>query len=102
MAVNDGAVLSTRMAVGRPRPRLVGVGLVEHEGVRVRQHARGQVAVQVQRDLRTKIVQGWPKFWANVRALIGILSQSVGPSLANWANPVQFSLRCVWSSRDHF
>ena len=40
----------------------------------------------------TKIVQGWPKLWANVRALIGIFSQSVGPSLAIWANPVQFSL----------
>jgi hypothetical protein len=39
----------------------------------------------------TKIVQGWPKFWANFRALIGIFSQSVGPSLAIWANPVKFS-----------
>jgi hypothetical protein len=42
---------------------------------------------------RTKIVQGWPKLWANFRALIVIFSQSVGPSLAMWANPVQFSLR---------
>ena len=40
---------------------------------------------------RTKIVQGWPKLWANFRALIGISSQSVGPSLAIWANSVQFS-----------
>ena len=32
--------------------------------------------------------------WANFRALIGIFSQSVGPSLAIWANPVQFSFRC--------
>ena len=39
----------------------------------------------------TKIVQGWPKSWANFEALIGIFSQSVGPSLAIWANPVQFS-----------
>jgi hypothetical protein len=31
--------------------------------------------------------------WANFRALIGIFSQSVGPSLAIWANPVQFSSR---------
>jgi hypothetical protein len=38
-----------------------------------------------------KVVQGWPKFWANFRALIGIFSQSVGPSLTIWANPVQFS-----------
>jgi hypothetical protein len=38
----------------------------------------------------TKIVQGWPKLWANFRALIGIFSQSVRPSLAIWANPVQF------------
>jgi hypothetical protein len=30
--------------------------------------------------------------WANFRALIGIFSQSVGPSLAIWANPLQFSL----------
>jgi hypothetical protein len=40
----------------------------------------------------TKIVQGWPKLWANFRALIGIFSQSVGPSVTIWANPVQFSL----------
>jgi hypothetical protein len=40
----------------------------------------------------TKIVQGWPKLWANFRDSIGIFSQSVGPSLAIWANPVQFSL----------
>jgi hypothetical protein len=39
----------------------------------------------------TKIVQGWPKSWANFEALIGIFSQSVGPSLAIWVNPVQFS-----------
>ena len=39
----------------------------------------------------TKIVQGWPKLWASFRALIGIFSQSVGPSLAIWADPVQFS-----------
>jgi hypothetical protein len=41
----------------------------------------------------TKTVQGWPKLWANFQALIGIFSQSVGPSLASWADPVQFS--CV-------
>jgi hypothetical protein len=39
----------------------------------------------------TKIVQGWPKLWANFRALIGIFSQNFGPSLAIWVNPVQFS-----------
>ena len=39
----------------------------------------------------TKIVQGWPKLWANFKALIGNFRQSVGPSLAIWANPVQFS-----------
>ena len=38
----------------------------------------------------TKIAQGWPKLWANVKALVGIYSQNVGPSLAIWANPVQF------------
>jgi hypothetical protein len=43
------------------------------------------------RGTHTKIVQGWPKLWANFMALIGIFSQSVGPSLAIWANPVQFS-----------
>ena len=41
---------------------------------------------------KRKIVQGWPILWANFRALIGISSQSVRPSLAIWANPVQFSL----------
>jgi hypothetical protein len=39
----------------------------------------------------TKIAQGWPKLWANFRILTGIFIQSVGPSLAVWANPVQFS-----------
>jgi hypothetical protein len=33
--------------------------------------------------------------WANFRDLIGIFSQSVGPSLAIWANPVQFSFMVV-------
>ena len=37
-------------------------------------------------------VQGRPKLWANFRALIGIFSQTVGPSLAIWANLVQFLL----------
>ena len=41
----------------------------------------------------TKAVQGWPKLWANFRALIEISSQSVGPSFAIWANPGQFSLQ---------
>jgi hypothetical protein len=41
---------------------------------------------------RTKIVQGWPKLWANFRALIGNFSQPwVNQSLAIWANPVHFS-----------
>jgi hypothetical protein len=30
--------------------------------------------------------------WANFMALIGIFSQSVGPSFGIWANPVHFSL----------
>jgi hypothetical protein len=30
----------------------------------------------------TKIVQGWPKLWANARALLGIFSQAVEPSHA--------------------
>jgi hypothetical protein len=46
---------------------------------------------------RMKIAQGWPKLWANFKALVGIFSQSVGPSLAIWANPVQFSFRRYWS-----
>jgi hypothetical protein len=31
---------------------------------------------------QTKILQGWPKLWANFRAAVGIFSQSVVPSLA--------------------
>jgi hypothetical protein len=42
------------------------------------------------RDYKTKIVQAGPKLWANFRDLIGIFNQSVGPSLAIWATPVQF------------
>jgi hypothetical protein len=51
-------------------------------------HNRGAGAVP-----GTKIVQGWPKLWTNFRALIGIFSQSVGPSLTIWASPAQFSLQ---------
>jgi hypothetical protein len=40
----------------------------------------------------TKTVQGWPKLWANFKALVGVFSQSVGPSLAVWANSVQLSV----------
>ena len=36
---------------------------------------------------------GLAKSWANFRTLIVIFIQSVGPSLAIWANPVQFSLQ---------
>ena len=43
-------------------------------------------------EQETKIAQGLPKLWANFRDLIGIFSQSVGPSRAIWANRVQFSL----------
>ena len=44
-------------------------------------------------EVKTKIAQDWPKLRANFRALIWIFSQSVGPSLASWANPVQFSFK---------
>ena len=51
-------------------------------------------------DGPTKIVQGWPKLWANFRALIGVFSQTVGPSLAIRAHPVQISLPDFeWLSR---
>ena len=40
-----------------------------------------------------KIAQGWPRLWANFRALTGIFSQSAGPSLASRANPVRSSSR---------
>ena len=40
----------------------------------------------------TKIVQGWPRLWANFRARIGIFKQSVGPSPVIWANPVRLYL----------
>ena len=52
------------------------------------------------REQAMKIVQGWPKMRVNFKALIWIFSQSVGPSLAIWADPVQFSLAgCVGLSR---
>ena len=38
----------------------------------------------------TETAQGWPKSRASFGALIGIFSRSVGPSLAIWANAVQF------------
>jgi hypothetical protein len=43
----------------------------------------------------TKVGPGRPKLWANFRALVGILSQIVGPSLAIWANPAQFSFLVI-------
>jgi hypothetical protein len=39
---------------------------------------------------QTKIIEDWPKLSANFRALIGVFSQTSGPSLPIWANPVQF------------
>jgi hypothetical protein len=39
---------------------------------------------------RTKIVQGWPKLWANFRALMGIFSQSVA-----WAKPRNLGQPCT-------
>jgi hypothetical protein len=40
-----------------------------------------------------------PKLWADFNALIGIFNQSVGPSLAIWTNPAQFSLDGVAVAR---
>ena len=40
----------------------------------------------------TKIVQGWPKLWANFRALVEIFSQIVGLNLTIWANLASCSL----------
>ena len=46
-----------------------------------------------------KTVPGWPKLCASFRTLIGIFSQSVGPNLVIWADPVQFSLFGAKSAR---
>jgi hypothetical protein len=73
---------------------------------------RGSASISGTPSTWTKIAQGRPKLWAKFKALIGIYSQSVGQSLAIWANPVQFSLeasppahgrgtsRAVWPLRD--
>jgi hypothetical protein len=39
--------------------------------------------------------------WANFKALVGISSQSFGPSLAIWVNPVNFTLKVGkrWAQR---
>jgi hypothetical protein len=43
----------------------------------------------LRRSLNEKFAQGWPKSWAKLRAVIGIISQSVGqvvqfgPTLSN-------------------
>jgi hypothetical protein len=59
---------------------LIGAGRGAREP-RERQH----------RAAYTIFLHCWPKlFWANFRALTGIFSQTVGPSLTIWANPVQF------------
>ena len=68
------------LAEDRVREALAHLAVVAHR--RVQHHLL---------EALTKIVQGWPKLWANFRALIGIFSQIIGPSLAIWANPVQFS-----------
>ena len=47
----------------------------------------------------TKIVQGWPKLWANFRALIGVLSKSVGPASQFGPNPVQFFVAELWRNQ---
>ena len=47
----------------------------------------------------TKIAQGWPKLWANFRALIGIFGQSVGPRLAIWAlRTLDMRTCCGWEA----
>jgi hypothetical protein len=61
------------------------------DGTMAREMTRAREAFLTFREYKTKIVQGWPKLWANFKALIVIFSQIIGPSLAIWGNPVQFS-----------
>jgi hypothetical protein len=69
-----------------PGPGVAGAGrAAERESAR-----RGPQSCLLEPRRQTKIVQGWPKLWANFRALIGIFSQTVGPSLAFWANLYNF------------
>ena len=44
------------------------------------------------RAWRTKIVQGWPKLWANVRAVIGISVKVLGQASQFWPTPYNFCL----------
>jgi hypothetical protein len=71
---------------GRARPTCAAAAAERFSAIRALRSPRATCP-------RTKIVQGWPRLWANFRALIGIFSQSIGPSLAIWVNPVQFLLR---------
>jgi hypothetical protein len=57
-----------------------------------RRTARQRWAARFRRP-QTKLVQGWPKLWANFRALVGIFSHTVGSSRAIGANPAQFSFQ---------
>ena len=45
--------------------------------------------------IKRKLHRVGPNLWANFKAIIGIFSPSVGPSLAIWANPVQFSFQLI-------
>ena len=39
---------------------------------------QGQLLMPSRYALQTQIAQGWPKSWANLRPLVGILSQNAG------------------------
>ena len=66
-----------------------GVEAVVEDDLDLAEEVRRRPAMRTE----TKIAQGWPELWADFRELIGIFSQTVGPSLAIWANPVQFPFR---------
>ena len=78
-------------------PALEGPGLIAARAFSLAQLGFTLIPDAVRRPRRlrpqTKIVQGWPRLWINFKALVGIFSQNIGPSLAIRANPVQFPFR---------
>jgi hypothetical protein len=79
MALPPGAELAQQ---------LLGDGV---QGGRPLEPRRGSRGLEVA-GLWMKVVQGRPELRASVKTLMEIFSESVGPSLAIWTNPVQFSL----------
>jgi hypothetical protein len=75
--------------------------MVDEKGARARARAKSKAKAEAKASATAKQAlkpdpdpkvksQGWPKLWANFKTLVGISSQTSGPTCDLWANPVNF------------